>query len=194
MIQEGLWLKLKKGDKKAFGSVYELCIDDMYAYGLKLNANKELVKDCIQEVFIDIFEHRNSISEPNNIKFYILKSLKHTIFRKLKKERRNVDIMEFSNLEFKPEYNIEDKRILGEINDCKIKLIKKALQSLSSKQREILYLRFTMGLTYHEISEIVKIDHNSVRKQVYRAIKKLRNSKAFDDYQSIILFYSSLTY
>ncbi|MGX1930575.1 RNA polymerase sigma factor [Flagellimonas sp. 2504JD4-2] len=192
MDQGNLWSKFKAGDKTAFESVYRLCIDDMYAYGLKLDSDKELVKDSIQEVFIEIFEHRNAISEPHNIKFYILKALKHTIFRKQKKERKKVKLFEQPKPNFSAGHNFEDKRILSELDEEKKRLVNEALETLTSKQKEIMYLRFSVGLGYTEISEIVKIDHSSVRKQVYRAVKKLRNSKAFDDYKGIVLFYSML--
>ena len=184
MAQEDFWLKFKEGDKTAFESLYKMYIDDMYAYGLKISADKELVKDCIQEVFIDIYERRNHISEPRKIRFYILKALKHNIFGKLKKEKRKVQINTYTDFIFTTEYNAEDKKIDEEINGRKEKLLKKALQTLSSKQKEILYLRFSMGLTYPEISEIVKIDSTSVRKQVYRGLKKLRNSEAFESYKN----------
>lgn len=192
MDQGNLWSKFKAGDRTAFESVYKSCIDDMYAYGLKLDSDKELVKDCIQEVFIDIFEHRNAISEPNNIKFYILKALKHTIFKKQKKERKKTKLHEQTPLSFSAGHNFEDKRILSELDEEKKRLVEEALNSLTSKQKEIMYLRFSVGLSYSDISEIVNIDHSSVRKQVYRAVKKLRNSKAFDDYKGIVLFYSTL--
>lgn len=192
MNQEEIWSNFRAGDKAAFESVYKLCIDDMFAYGLKLNSNKELVQDCLQQVFIDIYERRNNISQPTDIKFYFLKALKHSIYKKQKKENKKTHFEDIANLEFNTEYNFEDKRILSEIDAKKKQLIEKAVDSLSNKQREIMYLRFTVGLAYNEISEIVLIDSNSVRKQVYRAIKKLRNCEVFDTYRSIILFYSSL--
>ncbi|WP_165614900.1 RNA polymerase sigma factor [Flagellimonas flava] len=194
MDQNKIWSKFKTGDKKAFESVYKLCIDDMYAYGLKLNPNKELVKDCIQQVFVDVYEHRNGISDPKNIKFYILKALKHAIYKRQKRENKKSHLEELSELEFRTAYNFEDKRIISEIDEQKQLLVKKALGSLSSKQREIMYLRFTLGLDYNEISDMAGIDHSSVRKQVYRSIKKLRSSEVFDDYKSIILFYSTLPF
>ncbi|MEM9143864.1 MAG: sigma-70 family RNA polymerase sigma factor [Bacteroidota bacterium] len=190
--QHRIWARFKKGDKGAFELVYRLCIDDMYAYGLKLNPNKELVKDCIQQVFVDVYEHRNGVSNPKNIKFYILKALKHAIYKRQKRENKKSNIEEYAELEFKTAYNFEDKRIISEIDSQKRQLVQKALESLSLKQREIMYLRFAMGLAYGEISQMVGIDKDSVRKQVYRSIKKLRGSEVFDDYKSIILFYSSL--
>ena len=191
MEQGDLWQKFRAGDKTAFESVYNLCVEDMYAYGLKLEADKELVKDCIQEVFIDIFEHRNAISKPSNIKFYILKALKHSIFKKQKKERKKAKLHIQPELNVSSGHNFEDKRILSELDEEKKRLVNEALDSLTAKQKEIMYLRFSVGLGYPEISEIVKIDHSSVRKQVYRAVKKLRNSSAFDDYKGIVLFYST---
>ena len=192
MNQKEIWSNFKAGDKAAFESVYKLCIDDMFAYGLKLNPNKELVKDCLQQVFVDIYERRNDISQPIDIKFYFLKALKHCIYKRQKKEKKKTHFEDITNLEFNAEYNFEDQRILSELDAKKKQLIQKAVDSLSSKQREIMYLRFTVGLGYNEISKIIEIDSSSVRKQVYRAIKKLRNSEVFDDYKSIILFYSSL--
>lgn len=192
MNQKEIWSNFKAGDKAAFESVYKFCVDDMFAYGLKLNPNKELVKDCLQQVFVDIYERRNEISQPADIKFYFLKALKHSIYKRQKKENKKTLFVDIANLEFNTEYNFEDKRILSEIDAKKKQLIEKAVDSLSNKQREIMYLRFTVGLGYDEISKIVLIDSSSVRKQVYRAIKKLRNSEVFDDYKSIILFYSTL--
>ena len=192
MNQKEVWSNFRAGDKAAFESVYKLCVDDMFAYGLKLNPNKELVQDCLQQVFIDIYERRNKISQPTDIKFYFLKALKHSIYKRQKKENKQTHFEDIANFEFNTEYNFEDKRILSEIDTRKKQLIGKVVDSLSNKQREIMYLRFTVGLGYDEIAEIIAIDSNSVRKQVYRAIKKLRNSEVFDDYKSTILFYSSV--
>ncbi|WP_025663173.1 RNA polymerase sigma factor [Aquimarina megaterium] len=193
MTLEKKWTQFKEGDKDAFQFIYELCVEDMYAYGMKLNPNQDRVKDCIQEVFIDFYEKRSKLATPENVKFYVLKALKNKLLKKVKKEKKNVYLSDFYQNTFTPEYSVEDKNVNLEISENKRNLILSALQTLSPKQKEILYLRFTLDLSYPEISEMVKIDSNSVRKQVYRAIKKLRESKIFEDYQNIILwctFYS----
>jgi len=191
MDKEIEWSKFRTGDRRTFEYVYNSCIDDMYAYGLKIDPDKELIKDSVQDVFIEIFEHRNEISKPQNIKFYFLKSLKHAIFRRKKKERKRAMLLERIKLGLVESPNFEDKLILSEMDEKKKHLVHEALQTLTPKQKEIMYLRFSAGLRYDEISEIMEIDRKSVKKQVYRAVKKLRNSKVFNDYREIILFYST---
>ena len=178
---EEVWIKFVEGDKRAFASIYNLNVDSLFSYGMKLNSNKNFVKDCIQDVFLDIYEHRKQISRPKNIKFYLFKALKSTMFRELKKERKKSDLPEHENLSFFTEYNIETKTIDKEVEKHQKKLVAIIIKELTAKQQEILYLRFTKGFNYIEISEIVDINHNSVRKQVFRAIKKLRKNPVFNN-------------
>ncbi|RKN77895.1 RNA polymerase sigma factor [Ulvibacterium marinum] len=187
--EHGLWTSFLDGNKVAFATIYTRHVDALYSYGFKICPNTDLVKDSIQDVFIDLFQHREQLSKPSNIKFYLFKVLKHTVFRKLRKERKFGELSEQTLGLFQTEYSIEKKTILNEIERNRSLLIHKTLAQLSSKQREILYLRFTMGFSYTEISEIVTIDHNSVRKQVYRAIKKLRECDHFKNNECILLFY-----
>ncbi|NMH89764.1 RNA polymerase sigma factor [Flavivirga algicola] len=181
---ETVWIKFVDGDKGAFTSIYNSNVDSLFSYGMKLNSNKNFVKDCIQDVFLDIYEHRKRISAPRNIKFYLFKALKRTMFRELKKERKKSSLPEQGNLSFFTEYNIETKTIDREVEKYQKKLVAKIVKELTPKQQEILYLRFTKGFNYAEISEIIDINHNSVRKQVYRAIKKLRKDLALNDINS----------
>ncbi|WP_303319093.1 sigma-70 family RNA polymerase sigma factor [Flavivirga abyssicola] len=173
---ERVWIEFVNGDKAAFTSIYNSNVDALFSYGMKLNSNKNFVKDCIQDVFLDIYEHRKQISMPRNIKFYLFKALKNNMFRELKKERKKSSLPEDENMSFFTDYNIETKTIDIEVEKHQKELVAKIIKELTPKQQEILYLRFAKGFSYIEISEISDINHNSVRKQVYRAIKKLRKS------------------
>jgi len=155
---------------------------------MKLNPDKDFVKDCIQDVFLDIYEHKSQLSIPKNINFYLFKALKRTLFRKLKKERKNDGLNDLNQTYFATEYNIESETIDKEIEKRNKRIINLITKELTSKQQEILYLKFNKGFSYIEISEIVGIDHNSVRKQVYRAIKKLRTNPVFKNNIDTILF------
>ncbi|MDO5968446.1 sigma-70 family RNA polymerase sigma factor [Flavivirga aquimarina] len=185
---EEVWTKFVNGDKNAFSFIYNSNIDALFSYGIKLNSNKSFVKDCIQDVFLDIYEHRKQISTPRNIKFYLFKVLKRTMFRELKKARKKNSLPEQENLSFFTEYNIETKTIDKEVEKHQKKLIESIIKELSAKQQEILYLRFTKGFNYIEISEIIDINHNSVRKQVYRAIKKLRKSLTINNITDLNIY------
>ena len=185
---EDIWNKFVNGDKSAFAAIYNLYTDALFSYGMKLNPDKDFVKDCIQDVFLDIYEHKSQLSIPKNINFYLFKALKRTLFRKLKKERKNDGLNDLNQTYFATEYNIESETIDKEIEKRNKRIINLITKELTSKQQEILYLKFNKGFSYIEISEIVGIDHNSVRKQVYRAIKKLRTNPVFKNNIDTILF------
>ena len=171
-----LWNEFLKGNQLAYASIYNLYIDQLFIYGYKLSKNKEIVEDCIQEVFFDLYVKRGTLSKTDNIKFYLLKSLKNSIIRKLQRERNIKELNKKITPEFEIEYSFEKKIITFEIEQEKKRLVKQILDDMTDINREILYLRFMQGLNYTEIAEIMGINPDSVKKQVYRSIKKIRQS------------------
>ncbi|MCF7569256.1 sigma-70 family RNA polymerase sigma factor [Sabulilitoribacter arenilitoris] len=190
VAEEDYWAKFVDGDKSAFTHIYNFNIDALFSYGMKLHPDRDFVKDCIQDVFLDVFEHRNKLSTPRSVKHYLFVVLKRTMFKKLKKESKKESLSEFEKLSFITDYNIESITIDKEDQIYKKKLVNQIVKELTPKQQEILYLRFTKDFDYKEISEIIDIDHNSVRKQVYRAIKKLRKHDVFKDVIKILILYA----
>ena len=69
-----------KGDDRAYTELYNLYIDDLFAYGMHFTTNRESVKDCIQEVFISLYKDRSKQRKVNNIKSYLFVSLKNELF------------------------------------------------------------------------------------------------------------------
>ena len=79
------------------------------------------------------------------------------------------------SIDFQPEYGIEFQ-IMEQEKDAEInQKVVKALLQLPTKQREAIYLRFNESLEYTEIAQILEINVESVRKQVHRAIKTIRD-------------------
>lgn len=169
------WLKFKDGDKEAFAIFYNLHIDRLYQYGLKLSNDEGTIKDVIQEVFLDLYLKREkNNTTPENLKYYLLLALKRNLIKKLKSRRRfdsgKIADGKIADLEFSAEYQIIEKEQDEEI---RIKVVE-ALDQLPEKQKEAVYLRFNEAMDYPEIALILGITIESVRKQVYRALKTVR--------------------
>jgi RNA polymerase sigma-70 factor (ECF subfamily) len=49
-----------------------------------------------------------------------------------------------------------------------------ALERLSSRQKEIIYLKYYQNLSYEEVSEIMNINYQVARNLLYQAIKSLK--------------------
>ena len=171
---QNIWSRFLMGDQEAFAVLYNLHIDHLYHYGIKLCHDEEAVKDTLQELFLDLFLKREKIKvNPENLKFYLLLALKRALIKKIlsnRKNNRNLD----QPIDFEPEYSIEFQIMERERNAEINRRVSDALNQLPTKQKEAIYLRFNAGLEYTEIATILEITVESVRKQVHRALKTIR--------------------
>ncbi len=169
-----LWKSFLAGDKEAFAHFYNLHVNALYSYGVKLCTDDDIVKDAIQEVFLDLFMKRNkNKSEPENLRFYLILALKRNIIKKLQRNRKHISAGD-CELNFEPEYSIESMIIQTE-KELKLKRqVSEMLEHLSPRQKEVLYLRYNLSMEYEEISQLMEISVESARKQVYRALKAIR--------------------
>lgn len=167
-----IWHDFKNGYHSAFTVIYNQHIDMLFAYGTKICRDHNLIKDCIQEVFIKLFERREKIKNLDSIKFYLFKALKNTLIDSITLEKKMLILSE--NTEFKIEYSAEKHWIDNEIDASQRKKIQEALNEITNKQKEIIYLRYNQGLSFAQIAEILDINANSAKKQTYRTLGKLR--------------------
>ena len=172
-----VWLRFKDGDKEAFAVFYNRHIDSLYQYGLKFCNDDDTIKDAIQEIFLDMYLKREkNTSGPDNLKYHLLLALKRNLIKRLQSKRRfdQGEIPDSKNTEpeFSVEYLLIEKEHEEEVRDR----LTRALNLLPDKQKEAIYLRFNEALEYPEIADILGITVESVRKQVYRALKTIREA------------------
>lgn len=171
---QATWSRFISGDQESFAVLYNQHIDTLYHYGTRLCKDKDAVKDALQELFLELFMRREKIRvTPENLKFYLMLALKRTLVKKLKSDRKISHTINES-VGFEPQYSIEFQ-IMEKEKDAEINLkVANALNQLPAKQKEALYLRFNEALEYSEIAAILEITIESVRKQVHRGLKTVR--------------------
>ena len=169
-----IWTRFKSGDQEAFAVLYNQHINTLYNYGIKLCKDKDVVKDALQDLFLELFLNRDKIRiSPENLKFYLLLALKRNLIKKLKAGRKVTH--EFNeSVDFEPQYSIEFQIIEQEKEKEINRKVSDAIRQLPAKQKEAVYLRYNESLEYGEIAAIMDITVESVRKQVHRALKTVR--------------------
>ena len=138
--------------------------------------DRDIVKDLIQDLFIDLNAKKERLGDIKNIKFYLFKSLKRQITHLFK--HRNLakypTILQ-STSAFGISVSHEQYLIDQEVNEAKREALEKAYMSLSARQREVLLYYFYEGLNYEEITELMDFSKSEhARKLVYRSVGKLR--------------------
>lgn len=170
-----LWSKFLNGDDDVLSLIYLKHSGALFDYGCRFTVDKDLVKDCIQEVFCTLIRTRKNLSETDNVRLYLLKSLKRRILREIKNlgnQSLQLTDQDYSFDIFVAE-NVDDQ--LNELDEGKRLLLTEAMQSLTDRQKEAIYLRFNRGLEYEEISFLLNLNYQSARALIHRAIEKLRD-------------------
>jgi len=172
MTDQELWRQLKEGKQEAFESIYKIHFKDLYQYGQKFSTDISTVEDCVQELFIELWNNRANLSDTDAIKPYLYVSIKRKLIRSISKIRKSTDT-ELAEKHFQTELAIDEMLIAEEMNSENKHRLAKAFENLSSRQKEILYLKYYSGMAYEEISEIMDLNYQSARNLVARAIQKL---------------------
>ena len=166
-----LWESFRKGDKDAFASLFRQHYEMLFRYGSKLTADPEVLEDCIQELFIEIWQAKSE-TPVFSVKAYLIKSLKYKILKTFRQKGKTLSLTAGNDLVF--EWSHETFIIAEEENAEKKQRITAALQRLSNRQREIIYLKYYQNLSYEEVSEIMNINYQVARNLLYQAIKSLK--------------------
>ncbi|WP_420602763.1 RNA polymerase sigma factor [Flagellimonas sp.] len=172
-----LWNELRKGNVIALGRVYDIYIDDLFSYGMQFSEDRNYVMDCIHDLFLDLYKYQSRLSETNNVKYYLLKSLKRKINRKHKEKATyfNNDVP-FKYVLRSHVPSPEEELIAIEKAAQKSQSLHKATEFLTKRQQKGLSLRFNEKRSYEEIAEIMNTSVETSRTIIYRAIKSLRKN------------------
>ncbi len=170
-----VWLKFTTGDRSSFEELYMEFADHLFAYGSKITTDRELLKDCIQDLFIDLYKYRPKLKNPELLEFYLYKSLKRSIIKRLQKDKHLLSLnQEFNSFDLI--FSIENEGFHDDSPDDHLESLQKALSTLDDKKRELLFLKFNSSLNYNEIGNLLNIKPDTAKKQVYRIIQYLRDN------------------
>ena len=186
-----IWENFLCGDDKAYTYIYREYSQALYAYGMHFTSDKGLVEDCIQDVFIKIFQNRRHLQSTDNIKLYLFIALKNKLFNIF---RKDIKYSQIDSLEpvFAAEYTIEDEIIENEREQFLNEKMIRMLEVLSPRQKEIIYYRFVEGLSYEEICQIMDMNYQSTQNLIQRSLKKLRTTFSQAEIQFVLLLLISM--
>lgn len=166
---------ISTGDEGHFSALYFAHYDLLYTIGARYTQDNQIIEDSIQNVFVYLLKNRTKLKLVTKVRGYLVKSFRHQLFLDLKKQKRLSFPEELPENKF-DYYPSAEHTILKQDEHNEIQTaLRKSLKKLTSKQQEIIYLRFDCDLSYEEISTILEISVDSCYKSVYRAIKTVKS-------------------
>jgi RNA polymerase sigma factor (sigma-70 family) len=174
LAPQELWQRFKAGDELAFGELAQVHYRSLYNYGLRLTADSELVWDTIQDLLLELWDHRTTVGNAVFVKTYLLKALRYKLLKNLP-QNHAVHLDESAPAQMPFADSIEQQIIDDESQTEQTRLLHQLMASLSKRQQEVLYLRFYQNLENHEIAQIMGLERQSVANLLYRTFKELRH-------------------
>ncbi|SEC73055.1 RNA polymerase sigma factor, sigma-70 family [Maribacter dokdonensis] len=169
-----LWQEFKKGNETAFATIYKDNVKGLYGYGVKLVSNKSLVKDTIQDLFVELWDAKENLGDVRSIKSYLFKSIRRKLISKAIKNRKRVEDISALEVVHKQMDSTEISLIEKQVFDEKRNKLFSALSKLNKKQREIIHLKFYGNLSYDEISDVMGLNKKGTYNLMAHTIKVLR--------------------
>ena len=171
---EKLWERLRSGEQKAIETLYRYNYQVLYSYAFKICRDKDLCKDCIQELFVGLWEKRTQLSKVSKVRPYLLQSMWHLVIKKLKKNNRNIHLDENAHYDIDVVFSRESILITNQAEKEKSKSLHEALNGLSKRQKQIIFMQYYEGLTIDEIQQITELKYQSIKNLTHRAMLSMR--------------------
>ncbi len=168
---KNLLCQLKSGDKEAFTKLYEVYSQPIYFCLLKLLKSPLVAEELLQEIFVLIWEKRETITVQYNLKNYLFRMAEnkvHDFFRKLKRDKQLYEyIIDTSSKEFDINFeeivSVDEKAIL-----------EKALCILPPQRRVVFYMCKLEGKSYKEVSQSLGISVSTINDHIVKATRSVR--------------------
>ncbi len=166
-----LWQDFQAGDRAAFEYLYHSHIQHLISYGGKITPDRDLIQDCIQDLFVELWESREKLAPANSVRHYLLKALRYKIIRQL--QTNQTEALDEAQVPVQHE-NAESQWMLVETMLINAKHLEMAFDQLPKRQKEAIYLRYFQELSNEEVAQVMGVNYQSACKFIYTALKTLR--------------------
>jgi RNA polymerase sigma-70 factor (ECF subfamily) len=170
-----IWARLRTGDREALLSLYNQHYVGLMNYGLKLTGDRELTNDCITQILLRLWDKRQQLSVVENPRSYLLTCLRHELFAERRAETaRTAGSRGLQKIIDASEPSYEEYIIQLQTNKALAEKLTRALNRLTSREKELLRLKFFDDLDYDEIASRCGITKRTAYNIIHSALKMLK--------------------
>lgn len=183
---ETLWNQFRQGDDKAFSQLYQNYVNSLYHYCTHFATDRALIKDCIHDLFVELWKHRSTIGPTTSVRFYLMASIKRKVVRHLTAEQKMISQDDETNGRrlgdtlAGADYSHEQQMISYEEDQYMTSHLHQALGRLPRRQREAVHLRYFQNMSNEEISALMQINIQSVYNLIFGAMSNLKRYVTYD--------------
>lgn len=171
------WRQIQEGNKDGLEGLYVRYSQELFRLGMSIKPDRSLIKDCIHDVFLALWQYRGKLKNTDNVKLYLFKCLSHKIYKEVGKDKKRYGSIHGEDYETLLYVDTAESNIAYEQIDEKKKAnLLAALGKLPVRQREIVQYLFFESHSYEDIANIMGINVQSAYTLAWKAISNLKKS------------------
>lgn len=174
--EQDLWNAFRAGDEAAYAALYHRFASLLHGYGYHLARDREVVADCVHDLFVYLHQHRRGLGPTDSIQFYLFRALRRRLAahwevasRFLHADHRNV-----GEADFEVVLPYENHMVQEEIRHQQQERLTRLVNQLPKRQKEALFLLYYSELTHAQIAELMSVKVETVYTLLSRALTLLR--------------------
>ncbi len=161
---------LINGENRGLEQLFKKYYTFLVRFSFQIVKKEDAAEDVVQEVFIKLWDKKDSLEGVQNIKAYLFQATKNSSLNWIKAKKNNNESLDFVSFTHDSGNNIEE-HIEFEETQAKIN---NALGLLPTKCKEVFLLSRNEGKSYKEIAELLSISVKTVENHMGKALKILR--------------------
>lgn len=176
------WQAFKLGSENAFALIYQKHSPLLFSYGMHIVKDPDLVKDCLQNMFVDLWDNRARLGDTDSIKYYLFTCLKRRIVAELLANKKYRCIEEIAaDYNFEIVFSHESSLVADQMHQEENANLSIAINKLTKRQKEAIYLLYYSKLSHQEAASLMSIKVTAVYNLVYNALISLKKNMVLVD-------------
>ncbi|MET0393190.1 MAG: RNA polymerase sigma-70 factor [Chitinophagaceae bacterium] len=169
--EPALLQQVADGDTAAFARLFDAYERRLFTYAYKITQSREASEDIVQDIFLQVWNNRSSLPGIQHFAAYVHRSAYHAALKVWKQSAREELVV--THLKNGGLYAASDPQT--ELGTREVReQIRKLVDQLSPRQREVFLLHREEGLKRQEIADRLGIGIESVRSHLAEALRNLR--------------------
>jgi RNA polymerase sigma factor (sigma-70 family) len=169
-----VWTAFQTGKECAFHQIYTTYYNDLFNYCYGILKSRVAAEDCLQDFFVHLWKKRQKITPKTTVKVLLIGILRNFTLDFIRKDKcRNRHNDQFLLENKTPTHSIEQDIIQSEITIYKQQVVTNLINTLSTQQREALFLRYYENMDISEIADTMGLSYAATAKHLSRASKAL---------------------
>ena len=157
---------LQHGNQRAFAEMYQQFSEGVFAYCVKILADRQLAQDVVQETFLKVQQHAHTLQNDESFRSWVFRVARNEALMQLRKRRVNGELKDDSVWDEETPYQ---QALATE----RTEIVNRMLENLKHEYREVLVLLVYEGMSYAEIAHVTGTTESSVKSRIFRARKAM---------------------